>query len=109
MNKDEVPPLAVAGLTMSDEVIHDEDRSRFVLEDDGHRAVLEYRTSVGDTLDMAHTFVPPEARGGGLGGRLVRGALDWARAHGRRVVPSCSFVAAFIDAHPAYRDLVRGR
>jgi hypothetical protein len=41
-----------------------------------------------------------------MGARLVLGALDDARAKGRRVLPYCWYVAEFIDANPEYQDLV---
>ena len=37
---------------------------------------------------------------------LIRHALDDARDRRLTVVPECEFVAAFIDDHPEYRDLV---
>jgi hypothetical protein len=36
----------------------------------------------------------------------VQGALDDARASGRRVLAHCWYVAEFIDANPEYRDLL---
>ncbi|MEK8106727.1 GNAT family N-acetyltransferase [Micromonospora sp. M12] len=42
----------------------------------------------------------------GVGGALVRGTLDQVRARGATVVPQCPFMAAFIDKHPEYADLV---
>jgi hypothetical protein len=53
-----------------------------------------------------HTEVPEALSGQGVGSRLVRGALDLIRAEGLMVVPSCSFVAAWIGKHPDYADLV---
>jgi uncharacterized protein len=60
----------------------------------------------GDRVVFTHTEVDPDAGGSGVGSTLVRGALDDVRAHGRRVVPRCSFVRAWIDRHPDYADLV---
>ncbi|MEW6420481.1 MAG: GNAT family N-acetyltransferase [Deinococcota bacterium] len=37
---------------------------------------------------------------------MVQAALDDTRAQGCRVVPACPFVAAFIQKHPGYADLV---
>ena len=44
--------------------------------------------------------------GHGLGGTLVRGALDDVRARGGSVVPLCPFVRGWIDRHPEYQDLL---
>ena len=49
----------------------------------------------------------PEALSGqGVGSKLVRGVLDALRAEGAKVVPRCEFVAAFVERHPEYRDLL---
>src|SRR4051812_19324387 len=55
---------------------------------------------------FTHTEVDPRFEGHGVGGRLVRFALDDARARGLAVVPSCPFVRRYIREHPAYKDLV---
>ena len=60
----------------------------------------------GDQVVFTHTEVDPDAGGSGVGSTLVRGALDDVRAHGRRVVPRCPFVRAWIERHPDYADLV---
>jgi uncharacterized protein len=57
---------------------------------------------------MPHTVIDPARRRQGLGAELVRGALDDLRRRGHRVVPSCWFVAEFIDDHPDYVDLLAG-
>ena len=87
-------------------VQHREDESRFVLDVNGNEAELLYRELDERTLDYSHTFVPPAMRGGGAGGTVVRAALDYARENGYRVRPSCSFVAAFVERHPEYREIV---
>ena len=45
------------------------------------------------------------ARGGGIASQLTHRALEYAREHGYRVMPSCPFVAAYIERHPEYREL----
>jgi predicted GNAT family acetyltransferase len=50
--------------------------------------------------------VPPAARGGGIASQLTAHALTFARDGGYRVVPSCPFVAAYIQRHPEFRDLL---
>ena len=69
------------------------------------RAVLEYSLSA-DRMLILHTRVPPELRGRGLAGKLVRAALDHARAQGLRVEPRCSYAAEWIARHPEYAELV---
>jgi hypothetical protein len=60
------------------------------------------------SFDLRRTFVPEAQRGRGIGGRLTRRALEHARDTGRRVVPTCSFVASFIDRHPEFEELRAG-
>lgn len=84
-----------------------EELQRFELELDGGHAFMTFRRR-DDTLVLSHTEVPPEHEGGGVGGRLARHALDYARANGLTVVPRCPFVSAWLRRHPEYADLVEG-
>jgi uncharacterized protein len=68
--------------------------------------VLSYRQVAPDVVDLRSTLVPPHLRRNGFGTRLVRHALEWARDNGMRVIPSCPFVASFIERHPEYQELV---
>lgn len=86
-------------------VEHKPEESRFVAELSGSEAELTYRKVNETTLDYEHTYVPPELRGAGLGGRLVKAALEYAREKGYKVRPTCPFVADYIDRHPEYSEL----
>ncbi|HLT85773.1 MAG TPA: GNAT family N-acetyltransferase [Phototrophicaceae bacterium] len=57
-------------------------------------------------VTFTHTVVETAAEGRGVGSALARTALDAARAEGLRVVPQCPFIAAYIERHPDYADLV---
>lgn len=59
----------------------------------------------GEVQDMHHTEVKPEHGGKGLGERLVEYALSDAREHRRQVIPTCPFIARFIDKNPDFEDL----
>lgn len=85
---------------------HEPDAQRFVLELGGGTGLITYRELASRVLDLNHTFVPPSLRGGGVASQLTEHALNYAREHGYRVIPSCPFVAAFIDRHPQHRDLL---
>ncbi|WP_029432706.1 GNAT family N-acetyltransferase [Blastococcus sp. URHD0036] len=80
--------------------------SRYEIRDGDRRLGLAAYRREGDRVVFTHTEVEPEAEGTGVGGKLVRGALDDVRAHGRRVVAQCSFVRGWIGKHPEYADLV---
>ena len=84
---------------------HNEVKHRFEAGSDDQPARLDYRLR-GDVVDIVHTEVPPEYQGQGLAGKLATAALDWARAAGHKVLPSCSYVKSFIGKHPGYQDLL---
>ena len=66
---------------------------------------LEYRGG-GEVRALTHTEIEPAFEGQGLGSRLVRFALDDARADGLKIVPICPFVTRFLHEHHEYLDLV---
>ncbi|MET8066929.1 GNAT family N-acetyltransferase [Micromonospora sp. NPDC005686] len=76
-----------------------------ILVDDALGGFAAY-TPRGETLVFTHTEVDGRFQGKGVGAALVRGALDQVRARGGRVVAQCPFVAAFIERHPEYADLL---
>lgn len=87
------------------EVRHDAARQRFEARVDGVSARLDYEQR-GNVIGLTHTGVPPEIGGRGVGGELMHAALEYARAKGLKVRPSCSYAASYIDRHPEYRDLL---
>jgi len=86
-------------------VRHNRAARRYEAEIEGRLAVAEYELA-GDRIVFTHTFVPPEMRGRGIAGQLVRTALEEARRTGRTIEPRCPYVARFIGRHPEYRLLV---
>jgi predicted GNAT family acetyltransferase len=53
-----------------------------------------------------HTFVPPVLNGQGLAAILTEAALRLAQKERVKIVPQCSYVARWIERHPAWQDLV---
>ena len=77
----------------------DPDRSRLVVEQDGAEAELVYRRN-GNRLVLVHTGVPEQLGGRGIGGRLVRAALERAASEDLTVVPRCPYARKWIKDHP---------
>jgi predicted GNAT family acetyltransferase len=77
---------------------------RFVVDLDGEEAFLEYERR-GGVLDVRHTWTPPALRGRAVAAALTRAAIDYARGHGLRIVPTCSYTRAYLDRHPELRAL----
>jgi predicted GNAT family acetyltransferase len=83
------------------------ERNRYELSISGKTAGhIAYKLGDG-WVDMLHTEVEPEHEGQGLSSELAKSALDDARSQGLKVVPSCSYIAKYIQRHPEYEDIVR--
>lgn len=68
-------------------------------------AFLEYYRD-GKKIFLNHTEVPVELRGKGYAAKLVKKSLQYSREHKLIVVPSCSYVARFIDDNPEWNDVL---
>jgi hypothetical protein len=87
-------------------VTHHPALGKFSAMVDGDEAYLLYHALSEGVLDFASTVPPEELRGRGIASAVVRQALDYAREHHCRVVPSCWFVKGYIQRHPEYGDLI---
>jgi predicted GNAT family acetyltransferase len=93
----------------TDVVVHDPDRSRYVLKR-GDRIIGEtfYDRGPRGEIIFTHTVVDDTLNERGLGSQLARGVLDDVRATSdARVVAKCPFVYRFIATHPEYKDLTK--
>ena len=88
-------------------VQHEPDQNRFAADTEHGTAELTYEMR-GDAIAFVHTFVPEEARGQDVGSALAEAGLGYARENGLAVIPACPFVAAYVENHPEYQDLVAG-
>jgi predicted GNAT family acetyltransferase len=80
-------------------VVNNSAENRFETTIAGYRAELLYHRN-GERLVLAHTEVPEALAGRGVGGALVRAAIDEAERHGFTVVPGCSFARSWLRGHP---------
>jgi len=78
---------------------------RFELVEAGAVAFADYRRE-GDRLIVPHVEAPHALRGTGAAGRLMDGVVEHARAEGRKIVPLCSYAAAWLRRHPEHADVV---
>ncbi len=86
-------------------IVHDERHHVFHTEVDGHDAHLHYTLAPG-VITFVHTEVAPELEGRGIGSALARTGLDHARAAGLKVAVKCPFVAAWLERHHDYDDIL---
>jgi uncharacterized protein len=86
------------------EVADNPAKRRYEARVDGELAGwLEYLPA-GDSVILAHTESLREREG--VGGTLVREALEAVRASGKAVIPACPFAAAYIGRHQELVDFV---
>lgn len=88
-------------------ITHNVSAQKFETTINGTTAYLSYENIDDGTLDYNHTIVPKSLGGQGVGSQLAKFALDYAKESGKKVVPSCSFIADFIHKNPEYSDLIK--
>ena len=86
-------------------VTRDESASRWEIRVDDQLVGFAAYQRTPDEIVFTHTEIDDGHEGEGLGGRLVRAALDDVRAEGLKALPICPFVQAFLNRHPDYQDL----
>ena len=72
---------------------------------DGHRCVVDYLLHDG-VLTVTHTGVPDAVGGRGIAAELTKFVLDIATQSGWKLIPACSYTAAYFRRHPEYSDLL---
>jgi uncharacterized protein len=80
--------------------------NQFEAEIDGQVALAAYGRMESDTIVFTHTEVPDAFEGRGIGSKLARAALDYARSEQLKVVPLCPFIASYIRRHKEDQDLI---
>ena len=88
------------------EIAHNPAENRFETWLDGQLAKLDYMED-GNTIVMMHVGVPYEFRGHGVAGKITKAGLEYAKTRSLRVIPMCSYVAAYIRRNPQYVELTR--
>lgn len=86
------------------EITHNPANDRFEVFIDGKLSKLDYIQEAKNFV-IAHVGVYPEHRGQGVAGKIVEAALQYARENGLRVIPMCSYAAAYIRRNPQYMEL----
>ena len=84
-----------------------QDGKRFVaFEGDKELGEVTFVNAGEDKIIIDHTGVKPEYEGRGVGGALVKAALDYAKAEGIKVIPLCPFAKRYVERHLEYQSLI---
>lgn len=86
------------------EVTHNPANQAFEVWIDGHLSKLDYIQDAKNFV-IAHVGVYPEHRGQGVAAKIVEAALGYARENSLRVIPMCSYAAAYIRRNPKHIEL----
>lgn len=86
-------------------LVDNKDSKQYQFSISGHLAKIEY-IRAGDKIYLTHTEVPKELSGQGIGGQLVRSALEDIRKQGLSLIPLCPFVAGYIKDKPEWHKLL---
>ena len=86
-------------------LIFNEAEKQFEIIIDAHTAFIEY-TMKDNKIFLTHTEVPKALEGQGVGSVLVKKTLQHSKDHNMIVVPSCSFVANYINKHPEWQSIL---
>ena len=91
---------------MGVEVLDVPQESRYEARRDG--AVLGFAAyqRTDELVVFTHTEVDPSLAGQGVGGALVKGALDHVRGLDLRVLPICPYAKAVFARRPEYGDVL---
>lgn len=90
------------------DVTRDTSQNRYVLLVNGQTLGAAYYREEDDRVIFTHTEVDSSLEGKGLGSKLVRGALDDAKGRGKKIVPVCEFIAAYVGKHSEWDNVVVG-
>lgn len=87
------------------QVVQNPDKNRFEVKIEPYLALCEYILGKSRII-FTHTEVPKALAGNGIGAKMAKAGLDYAREHNLQIMPLCPFVAAYMERHPTYHDLL---
>lgn len=73
---------------------------------ESYYAIIRWKEHKDGVINIYTTRVSPDKSGQGLGGKITKEALDYARENSLKVFPTCSFVRSYIEKHPEYQDIL---
>ena len=90
------------------EIKHKENDQRglFYIEDEkGVIGELTYRRDADDVLTIDHTEVKKEMENQGIGSKLVKKSVEYARENNLKIEPLCPFAEVQFEMHKGYSDV----
>lgn len=91
---------------MDYKITHDKKNHKFTVTIDDHESYLSYKMEGKDVVDFYSTYVPLELRGKGIAAQLVEEGLKFVLQNNLRIIPSCSYVKAYVQRNDKYKDII---
>lgn len=82
-----------------------EDKKRFELNINGYFAFINYKETETQ-ISLIHTETDPELQGQGAAAAVVEKTLNYIKESGKKLLPYCPYVFAFIKKHPEWKTIV---
>jgi predicted GNAT family acetyltransferase len=82
-----------------------EEENQFELHTKDGIAFVEFIRE-GEKVYLTHTETPENLRGKGVAAELIKQTLQCAKDNGLTVVPSCSYVAKYVNEHTEWSDIL---
>lgn len=93
---------------MDIELKEDGAKGMFFVEKDGSRLAEMTYSLAGETrMIIDHTGVDDSIRGTGVGKKLVKAGVEFARERNLTVLPLCPFAKAIIAKTPEFQDVLK--
>ncbi|SHJ94141.1 GNAT family N-acetyltransferase [Epilithonimonas mollis] len=86
-------------------LIKNEARKRFEIEVNGHYAFINYGERTHQ-IALVHTEADPELAGTGAAAAVVEKTLNYIKESGKKLLPFCPYVFAYIKKHPEWKEIV---
>jgi predicted GNAT family acetyltransferase len=86
-------------------LINNEALHNFELTINGDRSFIDYKLK-GDKIYLIHTEVPQEMEGMGVAAALVEKTFNYIEEHHLKLIPLCTYVAAFLKRHPEWKRIL---
>lgn len=88
-------------------VDHEPANKRLLIQDNGTTAaVMTYVISSPELYIIDHTLVENAYRGQGLGDKLLKAMVEYARENGIKIIPLCPFAKGRFDRISEYADVL---
>ncbi|MFD2045240.1 GNAT family N-acetyltransferase [Ornithinibacillus salinisoli] len=70
------------------------------------KAEITFNEQDGSVIVIDHTYVADDLRGQGVAGELVDRVVSYAREHGKKINPECSYAKSKMEKTSTYRDVL---